>query len=98
MHGSASHQHVTGQGTVTTGYSDRFQVFRGQCHNNHLTIQLYNVYIKTTELLKAFVQDFRDVKNHAEIAHTIRTYSSQLKQQNDSGQNIPDLIKPFNKT
>lgn len=53
--------------------------------------------IKTTELLKAFRRDFGDVKSHAEIAHTRRTQSSWLKQQNVPGQSTPDLLtKPFN--
>ena len=57
------------------------------------------MHIKTIELLKAFLKAFGDVKNHAGIALTRRTYSSQLKQQIDSGQNTPDLlIKPFNKS
>lgn len=60
---------------------------------------LYNMHIKTTQLLKEFIQDFGGVKNHAGIAYTVRPDSSQLKQQNDSGQNTPDvLIKLINKT
>jgi len=90
---------VLEQGRVIIRHSDKFQVFRDQCCNDHMTTQLCNMHIKTIELLKAFLKAFGDVKNHAGIALTRRTYSSQLKQQIDSGQNTPDLlIKPFNKS
>lgn len=64
---------VTGQGTVIIRHSDALQFFRDQCFSDHMTNQLYNVNIKTTELLKAFIQDLGDVKNPADIAHAIRT-------------------------
>lgn len=64
---------ATGQDTVIIRHSDGLQFFRDQCFNDHMTNQLYNVNIKTTELLKEIIQDFGDVKTPADIAHTIRT-------------------------
>lgn len=86
---------VMGQGSLIRTHSDSLQVFRAQCCNIHVTIELYNMRFKRPELLRAFIQDLGDVKSHAEIARTTRTYSSQLKEQNYSAD---FLIKPFNKS
>lgn len=46
-----------GQGALIISHSDTFQVYRGQRCNDHIVTLFYIMTIKTTELLKAFIQD-----------------------------------------